>query len=460
MAVNWDMATQTNPLQGINTGLASLGQALQQQRAQERQGRLDEMNLGLHNLQTQSAQMGIDEETAKRTALIQSTGATDLAGALAAQQKAAQAKEIQAREHEAQKMALEKQKSIADTFKNVSEGVKNKTIDAKTGTDFFHNSLKLTGMDLDQAGAKFAFKEDGTSYFSGPVGETSLFMMNGKPVPYGSKGIVEKARIAGMTPEGEPIFQMDKDTTFKEMAKTEETWGEPYPASIGGKKAMVQKSSRGQVRPVIQDTSTTVKMNINNAAPDEVGTLAKQVADGRLDPNAISKRGGLQQKVYAEVERISPGFNFTGATANAKFATNSGNLTSRALIQGVEPLYTKLEETGKALGNTTIPGVNRVMNWAKEQAGNPEIVAFNNLRDDVVAESERILLGSGVLSDNKYLRAVKNVNSAQSYPQLKAAVTQLRMTVKARLDALDKKPFPSIGGNKQISGKADPLGIR
>jgi len=44
-----------------------------------------------------------------------------------------------------------------------------------------------------------------------------------------------------------------------------ETWGEPYATNIGGKKAMVQKSNRGQVRSVLQDTSTTVKVSTGGA---------------------------------------------------------------------------------------------------------------------------------------------------------------------------------------------------
>lgn len=45
---------------------------------------------------------------------------------------------------------------------------------------------------------------------------------------------------------------------FVAPTKGTETWGDPFEMAIGGKKAMVQKSSHGQIRPVIQDKSTTV----------------------------------------------------------------------------------------------------------------------------------------------------------------------------------------------------------
>jgi len=185
--------------------------------------------------------------------------------------------------------------------------------------------------------------------------------------------------------------------------------------------------------------------------PEMIDKLAKQVADGRLDPNMISKRGGLQQSVFAKLEDIAPGFDIVGANANAKYATNPSNLQSRALINGVEPLYDRLLEVGKDLNNKDLQTYNKARNWLKEKTGDPDIVAFNNLRDDVVAESERILMGSGVLSDSKYLRAVKNVNSAQSYPQLQAAVKQLRLTIKSRLEALNKAPYPETNPNRPPS---------
>jgi hypothetical protein len=50
-----------------------------------------------------------------------------------------------------------------------------------------------------------------------------------------------------------------------------ETWGEPYEDSIGGKKAKVQKSSRGQVRPVIQDASTIYLEGRNDRSDRQFG---------------------------------------------------------------------------------------------------------------------------------------------------------------------------------------------
>jgi hypothetical protein len=58
-----------------------------------------------------------------------------------------------------------------------------------------------------------------------------------------------------------------------------ETWGEPYEGSVGGKKAMLQKSNRGQVRPVISDTSTTVVVK-----PGGAGHGGGAVPGGKILP--------------------------------------------------------------------------------------------------------------------------------------------------------------------------------
>lgn len=181
--------------------------------------------------------------------------------------------------------------------------------------------------------------------------------------------------------------------------------------------------------------------------PEMVDALAQQVIEGRLDPNTISKRQGLQQSVYTRIESMAPGANLTELSANAKFKALPANLTSRALINGVAPLYESLLVAGKALSNSRFQLYNKAVNYYKEQTGDPGIVAFNNLRDDMIAETERILMGSGVLSDSKYMRALKNVNSAQSYEQLKAAVDQLQFVVKSRLEALNKSPFKNANPN-------------
>jgi hypothetical protein len=55
-----------------------------------------------------------------------------------------------------------------------------------------------------------------------------------------------------------------------------------------------------------------------------------------------------------------------------------------------------------------------------------------------------------VLSDSKYNREINNVKSAQSYPQLQAALRATRTTIKARLEAV--RAGPEAGNTKKVPG--------
>jgi len=70
------------------------------------------------------------------------------------------------------------------------------------------------------------------------------------------------------------------DTTPKEQP---ETWGTPELMTVGGKKAMVQKSSRGQVRPVLQDNSTTVKVTTGEKKERDLPTGIQDKLSQKLE---------------------------------------------------------------------------------------------------------------------------------------------------------------------------------
>ena len=148
-------------------------------------------------------------------------------------------------------------------------------------------------------------------------------------------------------------------------------------------------------------------------------------------------------KIWARREIDAPGTNWNQIAAQAGFEASIPTSNTKALLNTIDPLLNKLSDAGGVLGNSDIKIVNRAQNFLKEQTGDASIVGFNNLRDDVIAEVERGLLGTGVLSDSKYLRAVGNINSAQSYAQLKAAIANTRAVIEARLEAIGKGPYPN-----------------
>ena len=192
----------------------------------------------------------------------------------------------------------------------------------------------------------------------------------------------------------------------------------------------------------------SVNVKVNAPAPDQIETLAQGIVDGTIDPNAISKRGNLQGSVWARVKEKTPDYNFVEAAAKAKYAQSNAAMNTTTLLSSVDDLFGELRKAGKALNNSSIPAWNKTVNKVGEYIGNPELVAFNNLRDDVIAELERGLLGTGVLSDSKYNRAIKNMNSAQNPKELEKAIENTKLVINARLRSISAGPYPGSVNEK------------
>lgn len=92
--------------------------------------------------------------------------------------------------------------------------------------------------------------------------------MNGQIVP--DKGVFRddqgKNHIVDLTPKEQP-----------------ETWSDPYQMKVGGKLAMVQKSSKGQIKPVVQDTSTTVKVSAGVKGEKDIPVGIQEKLQGKIE---------------------------------------------------------------------------------------------------------------------------------------------------------------------------------
>lgn len=207
----------------------------------------------------------------------------------------------------------------------------------------------------------------------------------------------------------------------------------------------------------------------SSLTPDEEQALNNAMFQGGLDPKWINSRTA---KIFANQEMLNPGKQWNSASAAAAFERSQSTMNTKSILNTIDPLLDQLLTSGKALGNSPLPLVNGIVNWGKAQTGDPGIVDFNNRRDDVVAEVERGLLGTGVLSDSKYNRAIKNVNSAQTYPQLQSAINATRSVIEARMEAMRQGPNTGAAGQELVkqpgsarnSGttaktKGNPLGL-
>jgi len=189
-----------------------------------------------------------------------------------------------------------------------------------------------------------------------------------------------------------------------------------------------------------------INMTFNGLNAAENAALDRAISNG-LDPYRVNSRTA---KIYAQQEIQNPGRPWNELGAQASFQRNQSTSQTKALLNTIDPLLDKLDQTGKSLGNMQSPAANKVVNWYKSNiSGDANLTAFKNLRDDTVAEIERGLLNTGVLSDSKYNRAIKNVSEAGNYQQLKAAIANTRTVIHARLDALATGPYPNARAQSQ-----------
>jgi hypothetical protein len=192
-------------------------------------------------------------------------------------------------------------------------------------------------------------------------------------------------------------------------------------------------------------------------SPDRTDALNRAILQGGLDPRQINSRNA---SILADMEIAQPGRQWNELSAQAGYERGASATNTKTLLNSITPMLDNLESAGKALTNTRFPGVNKLVNWTKEATGQPEIVAFNNLRDQTVAEVERGLFGTGVVSDDKYKREIRNIKAAASYPQLQAAVKATKLVIKTRLEAVSIGPNPGAnrmpGAARNSGNEAQP----
>lgn len=111
------------------------------------------------------------------------------------------------------------------------------------------------------------------------VGQNAVLMAKENPNEF-----YQKLLASGKyTPESVVDFAAGKGKLQFAKDPTQVTWSEPFVANVGGKKALVQRSSTGQIKPVIEDKSTTVVVSGERNKPGRVLPAAQleTIADMR-----------------------------------------------------------------------------------------------------------------------------------------------------------------------------------
>lgn len=168
--------------------------------------------------------------------------------------------------------------------------------------------------------------------------------------------------------DGEQVFSVDKIT--KEIKKVvdnpkdikpQETWSEPYPAQIGGKQVILQKSSTGQVKPVVQDTSTTVKVSTGGDKTDPI--VARTAVKDLQDLRTAARQAVISLDRYETMQDLLK----NGAAGGLK-----GNLLAKASTFFDTPatseadLFKKLAQSGAGALRMQTVGPGPVSNYENQ----------------------------------------------------------------------------------------------
>lgn len=183
-------------------------------------------------------------------------------------------------------------------------------------------------------------------------------------------------------------------------------------------------------------------LSIQQGEGIDVDAMAEAVADQTLTTGQIPKRGAVWAQVASKVKEINPKFNFQFADANYKWYTSSRGTMTINMLTGSLPRVQALYEQIDQLPNASLNSWNAFQRSVMNELGYPDYSAFDANKNAIVQEVNAAISGTSQSSDLRTKIELENLKTSRSPAQLKAAVSNLREALLARLDASMAGPFP------------------
>lgn len=281
---------------------------------------------------------------------------------------------------------------------------------------------------------------------------------------------------------GQPV----KWTTIMPYEPKKETWSEPFAMSVGGKKAMVQKSSSGQIRPVIQDVSTTVKVTAGGG-----GSMGQGL-------------GGMSQE---DIDHYGKMYNLTGTlpslgmgasplrTAILKSASRQARGEGKGAIDvvtdvsDVKAMRSSVQQQEKVIGamgsfvKNIDKQVNRVENLSKNLAsfdtrllnmplravrgrvvGSPNQAKYDMYLTEIESEIGKLATGSSAsiaeLSIGAQEKWAKIHDKNLSVKDMISLLKETKHAAQMRYDSAREEVADTRGRMRQIGKSAKPSGAQ
>ena len=184
-----------------------------------------------------------------------------------------------------------------------------------------------------------------------------------------------------------------------------------------------------------------------------------KIVEGTEDPSQLTKRAvgnaGYDATIRAadaySYAKYGQPFDMARATVDYSYAKAAKTQDTLKLVQAltgednknVGGSLTQLQDQLKTLGNTPIPKMNDLKNWASKNAGQPGVTNFNSTMLGVADEMGRIL-GGGVATDSSRAEANAIIDKSFSENQGEGAIKAIRGLFANRFNAV-------VGNNRYLN---------
>ncbi len=176
-------------------------------------------------------------------------------------------------------------------------------------------------------------------------------------------------------------------------------------------------------------------------APPEIKNRLQAMLAGReAPPTGAALRNPQTQALLNAAHAIDPTFDET--SWGKRFALIKNYEAGGKQFQEVQAINTvaghlgNLMKSADALNNTSIPIVNGVMNWIRQNTGDPRIDRLNTDIQAVTTELSKAYK-AGHVSDADVRLWRENINSAKSPEQFKAVIGELNDLLHSKRTALE-----------------------
>ena len=190
-------------------------------------------------------------------------------------------------------------------------------------------------------------------------------------------------------------------------------------------------------------------------------SLAKGIAEYKINPNSLSIRGGHREQALADATRYNPDYDGAQFGARSKavrdFATGTQGNTIRSLDVAIDHLDT-LAQAAKALQNGDSKAINTIRNQWREQTGSELPGNFDAIKTIVGSEiAKAIVGGQNALHDR--LAAQEGATNAKSPEQIAGVIRSYKALMAGQLHGL-RQQYESTTGLQNFNNRLRPSTIQ